>query len=162
MALTSGAWSKSTVTVAGKTYYMATCNVVWTGNSHNDAFTLKTPTGLNTSKPFQVYVNEDADTIDGSAVVVDLWGGFSSSFALAGDGASVTATDGFEIKPIEASVKATSGNVLCDPTLQTADVTDVHVKIPVLPYYAFNLDGGSTMAETAKTCDFRIIQEGNR
>lgn len=161
MALTQSAWSTTTV---GK-HLISTCTVAAT-TAENDAYTLKTPAELDTTKPFTVGLTFSG-TPDGSALPVDIWLGWSDDFALSGDGASVAATDGAKFKQIfDNVVGAVSGLVYVftiDPDLPVADVVTVaaiatgpKVRVPSAPYYAFNLNGASTLA--AETATWTIIQ----
>jgi len=161
MALTQSAWSVKTV----QQRMIATCTVVAT-TAENDAYTLKTPTGLNPTKPFTL-LYKAAATPDGQALPLDLWIGYGDDFVMSGDGANVVATNGAKFKQIfddvVLAVTPLIYTFLLDPDLPVADVVTVaaiatgpKVKIPVAPYYAFNLNGGSTLAATTHT--FTIIQ----
>lgn len=165
MALTQSNWSSSSVNGA----YKATCTVVST-TSENDAYTLKTPNrkeGFDPSKKFTLLYSAAA-TPDGQALPLDIWIGHSDSFNLSGDGANVVATGtGANFKQIfddvVLAVAPISYAFAIEPDLNVADVvtvaaiaTGAKVKVPSAPYYAFNLDGGSTLAATTHT--FTIIQ----
>ena len=162
MALTQSDWTIKTVN--GK--MVATCTVAST-TAEKDAYTKKTPKELDPTKPWTLIYSAAAEP-DGQALPLDLWIGYSDSFALSGDGANVVATGtGAEFKSIfddlRTAVSPKGFTFLLDPDLPVADVvtlaaiaTGLKVKIPVAPYYAFNLDGGSTLAATTHT--FLIIQ----
>lgn len=156
MALTQGAWT--TKSVAGR--LVATCNVAFT-TAENDAYTLKTPSALDTSKPWTLIV-KPAATADGVALPVDLWIGYGDDFALSGDSTTVAATSGAEFKNIiDDASAATARAVFIDPTLAQTEVVAIATgglksRVPVAPYYAINLDGASTL--NATNCDFYIIQ----
>lgn len=161
MALTQGAWSSKTVNGV----MVASCTVVST-TAESDAYTLKTPTTLNPRKPWFLVYYASA-TPDGQALPLDIWMGFDSDFAITGDSTTVAATSGVQFKQIfDDVVLAVTPLFYCfemDPALPVADVVTVaalttgpKVRIPVAPYYAFNLDGGSTLA--AVTHYFKIIQ----
>lgn len=160
MALTQSAWTESSV----NGFYTASCTVAAT-TAENDAYTLKTPAGLDGTKPFTVYLTFSG-TPDGDALPVDIWLGYSDDFALSGDGATVAATDGGYYKQIfDNCVGAVGKNYsfVIDPELPVADVVTVaaiatgpKVRIPAAPYYAFNLNGASTLA--AETATWRIVQ----
>jgi len=161
MALTQSAWTEKTV----NDRYVATCTVTATV-AENDAYTLKTPKGLNTSKAFTLLLSFSG-TPDGSALPLDVWIGYDDTFALSGDGASVVATNGAQFKSIfddvVLAVSPLTYMFVLDPAQTVADVVTVaaiatgpKVRIPVAPYYAFNLDGASTLA--AETATWRIIQ----
>lgn len=161
MALTQSAWTDTTV----DGLFVSVCTVAST-TAENDAYTLKTSTGLDPTIPWELYYTASA-TPDAQALPFDLYVGFSSSFAIAGDGATVAATDGVKFKQIfddvVTGVDPVSINFLMDPDAQKADVVTIaavasHPKIhvPIAPYYAFNLNGGSTLAAVTHT--FRIVQ----
>jgi len=161
MALTQSAWTEKTV----NGFYTAVSTVAAT-TAENDAYTLPTPRGLDPKKPWMLLYKAD-DTPDGQALPLDVWVGFSNNFALSGDGANVVATDGAEYKSIFDDVVLAVDKYYAfafDPAQVVADVVTVaaiatgpKVKIPVAPYYAFNLDGGSTLAATTHT--FQIVQD---
>ena len=162
MALTIGNWTEKTV----NRLYRATCNVAFT-TAETDAYTLKTPNGgLDTTKPWTLIVAAAA-TADGAALPLDIWVGHDDDFLLSGQGASVVATNGGMFKQICDDVVLAVTTIefvfLMEPQLAVADVVTVaaqntgfKINIPVAPYYAFNLDGGSTL--NATNCDFTIIQ----
>lgn len=156
MALTQGTWTTKSI---GNHVHMM-CNVAFT-TAENDAYTLKTPAALDPKRPWTLIVTPAA-TADGSALPLDLWIGTDTDFALSGDGASVVATSGAEYKNICDDVSAATGRVISmDPEGRLADVTAIatgglKIKVPIAPYYAFNLDGSTTL--NATNCDFCIIQ----
>jgi hypothetical protein len=162
MALTQGAWTRKS---SSKNSMIITCNVAFT-TAENDAYTLKTPADLDPTKQWTLLL-KCAATPDGQALPLDLWGGYTSSFALTGDSTTVAATDGVKIKQVFDDVVLAVTPLIYeftfDPILPVADVVTVaaigsgaKVRIPVLPYYAFNLNGGSTL--NATNADFTIIQ----
>lgn len=163
MALTQSVWTERFVNGVWK----ASCTVVST-TAENDAYTLKTPTNLDPTKPWTLFYSA-ADTPDGAALPLDLWIGYSDSFALSGDGANVVATGtGSNYKSVMddvvLAVSPIAYSFQFDPDLAVADVvtvaaiaTGLKAKVPVAPYYAFNLDGGSTLAATTHT--FTIVQK---
>ena len=164
MALTQGSWNIQKSSDKGTSIWK--CNVAFT-TAENDAYTLKTPKELDTTKAWTLLISAAA-TPDGQALPVDLWGGYNSSFALSGDGANVVAASGFKIKEVlnDAVLAVTPlvYQITFDPNLPVADVVTVaaigsglKVRIPILPYYAINLNGGSTL--NATNCDFYIIQQ---
>ena len=154
MALTQGAWTESFV----NGLYVAKCTVVST-TAENDAYTLKTPAdGLDPSKQWTLHYTSSA-TPDGQALPLDLWVGFSDKFVLSGDGGTVAATadTGSNYKQIYDDVVLAVTPIvysfIMDPYQQVADVVTVaaiatgnKIKVPIAPYYAFNVDGGSTLA----------------
>ena len=161
MALTKSAWTGKRVN--GK--LVASCTVA-VGATETDAYTLKTPDDLDTKKPFTVLVSYLA-TPDGQATPLDIWLGYDTDFILSGQGANVVATHGAFYKQIfDDTVLAVSPVVyafVIDPTLPVADVVAVSaiatgpkVRVPSVPYYAFNVNGGSAMVNT--THYYTIIQ----
>jgi len=164
MAVTQGAWSVSSV----NGFKVIQCDVALTGSdSETDTYTLKTPKDLNPEKQWLLFLTFN-DTPDGQALPVDLWYGYSDSFALSGQGANVVAADGAQHKQIlDDCVSAVSGIEMVwimDPHTTVADdVTynagvSANVKTPIAPYYAFALDGGSALT-TARTATWTIIQK---
>jgi len=163
MALTQSAWTEKFVNGV----YTAKCTVVST-TAENDAYTKKTPSNLDPSKPWTLFYSAAA-TPDGQALPLDLWVGYDPAFDLSGDGANVVATGtGSNYKSlyddVVLAVSPIAYSFAFDPLQQVADVVTVaaiatgnKVKIPVAPYYAFNLDGGSTLAATTHT--FVITQK---
>ena len=163
MALTQGAWTTQLSGDSG--FYVTKCNVAFT-TAENDAYTLKTPRLLDTTKQWTMLL-ACAATPDGSALPLDIWGGYGDSFALSGDGATVAATNGVLIKQVFDDVVLAVSPLIYqftfDPDLPVADVVTVSaiatgpkIRIPIMPHYAFNLDGASTL--NATNCDFTIIQ----
>lgn len=163
MALTQSGWTPKS-SKNGRSQ-MWSCTVTAT-TAENDAYTLKTPSELDTTKPFTVGLVFSA-TPDGQALPIDIWVGFDDSFVLSGDGASVVATRGAKFKQLfDDCVLAVTPLIytfLIDPTLIVADVVTVaaiatgpKIKVPPAPYFAFNLNGGSTLA--AATATWYIVQ----
>ena len=162
MALTIGDWTEKTV----NRLYRATCNVAYTA-AETDAYTLKTPNGgLNPTKPWTLIVAAAA-TPDGSALPLDIWVGHDDDFLLSGQGSNVVAVNGGMFKQICDDVVLAVTTVeyvfLMEPQLAVADVvaaasidSGFKINIPVAPYYAFNLDGGTALNVT--NSDFTIIQ----
>ena len=160
MALTQSAWSSKTVNGLA----IHTCTVTAT-TAENDAYTLKTPAELDVKKPWTLVVKTSAAS-DGAAVPLDLWVGYSKNFALSGDSTTVAATDGVNFKQITDDIGYSAASSACfyfDPQQAVTDVVTIaaiasgyKVKIPIAPFYAFNLDGGSTLL--AHTATYVIIQ----
>jgi len=161
MALTQSAWTDSKV----GTLYNSSCTVIGDG-SLLDVYTLKTSTDLDPTKPWLLYVTMAA-TADAEAVPLEIWVGYSSSFALTGDDSTLAATDGAVFKQIYDDVVLAVDplkyvfNMV--PGLKVADVVAVaniatgnKIGVPIAPYYAFCLNGGSAL--TATTYTFRIVQ----
>lgn len=165
MALTQSAWAVTTINKTGNPKTKAVCTVTAT-TAENDAYTLKTPPQIDTTKPYTLFVQYSA-TPDAVATPLDLWVGFGDDFALSGDGANVVATSGAKFKQIfDDTVLAVTPLVysfLIDPSLPVADVVTVaaiatgpKVRVPGASAHAFNLNGGSTLA--AATHTYTIIQ----
>ncbi len=164
MALTQSAWADESV----NGLLVLTCTVLQT-STETDAYTLKTPARtIDGTKPWSLYYWASA-TADGEALPVDIWLGYEDDFVLSGQGASVVARHGGMYKQIMddgvlAIVNFEYGH-LFDPNLRKADVVTVgaiasglKANIPASPYYAFNLDGGSTL-NNAITVNWRIVQQ---
>ena len=158
MALTQGAWAPQNI--KNSKFQLWKCNVAFT-TAENDAYTLATPSTLDPSKQWTLMV-KPAATADGSALPLEIYVGFDSSFAISGDGVTVAATNGALFKTVVDDVSAaTMRSIVFDPNQQVADVTAIatggmKVKVPIAPYYAFNLNGASTL--NATNCDFYIMQ----
>lgn len=159
MASVAGAWTEKTV----NGLWRATCNVVYT--SVRDAYTLKTPDNLDSSRSWQLIISAAA-TPDGSAVPLDLWVGHDTDFVLSGDNPTVATNGGLFVQltdDINLAVTTIEHIFLLDPYLAVADVvtiaaiaTGYKVKVPIAPYYAIALNGATTMATTNN--DFTIVQ----
>lgn len=154
--LTKGAWTKSK---QGKCNVF-TCTVTATTADY-DIYTNKTPADLDPNKPWTLFVNTAAATLDDTvaAIPVDLYIGFDTTFALTANNAP-TVTGGVLYKEdIFDDVRTTVGAIQMHPNLAVAeDVAGVAAKcyVPVAPYYAFNLDAAS--AVSAGDCTFKIVQ----
>ena len=164
MALTQSSWSE--VTVNG---YKVLTNTVTATTAENDAYTLKTPNSLDTSKPWYLALTFSG-TPDGSALPVEIWTGFSDDFAVSGDAGSITATDGGKFKQISddivLAVTTLKHTFVMDPNRTLADIDLVanildgyHIKTPDAPYYAFNCNGASTLASVTMT--FTVAQRAS-
>ena len=139
--------------------------------AEHDAYTkwLDTRTlGLNPYKAFSL-IYYAADTPDGQALPLDIWISWDGHTEISGDNSTVACAVGAKFKQIfDDVVLAIDDTPLAyvwnlDPDLAVADVVTVSaiatgpkVKIPSVPYYAFNANGGSTLAAT--THYFKIIQ----
>ena len=162
MALTQGAWSEDWVA----DIYKATCAVVST-TGENDAYTLKTPANLDGSKEWTLFY-QASGTPDGSALPLEVFVGFTDNFVVTGDAGTIGATDGSVFKDIFDDVVLAVAPLIyswkMSPNLGVADVVTVaaiasgaKVNMPVAPYYAFNLNGASTLAAVTHT--FTITQK---
>jgi hypothetical protein len=160
MALTQSEWSVKTV----NKHLVMSCTVAAT-TAEYDAYTLKTPKDLDPTKPWILSVVTSA-TPDGSALPLDLWVGYADDFALTTE--PVSATSGYQFKSIfDDIVLAVTPIEYCfymDPESPVADVVTVaaiasgpKVRVPVAPYYIFNLDGTSTL--NAHTATWTIVQK---
>ena len=163
MALTQSAWTE---VLSSSNIYTASCTVVAT-TAENDAYTLKTSTDLDSTKPFTLYYSASV-TPDAQALPMEIYVGHSASFAITGDGATIGATDGGKalqlMDDVVLAVAPLNYVFDLDPDLGIAPVVTVGAiatglknKIPVAEYYAFNLNGGSTLA--AATHTFIITQD---
>ena len=166
MALTQVAWTKATE----GNQLVVSCSVTAT-TAENDAYTKWLDTkkmGLDPYKPFTLIYYASA-TPDGQALPLDMWIAWDGGTEISGDGANVVCAVGAKFKQIfDDVVLAVDDTPLAyafvlDPNLPVADVVTVaaiatgpKVKIPSMPYYAFNANGGSTLA--AVTHYFKIIQ----
>ncbi len=162
MALTQGAWTKKTV----NGFIRMTCNVAFEA-TETDAYTLKTPTELDPTKSWDLIIAA-AVTPDGQALPLDIWVGHDSDFVLSGQGASVVATNGgmykqlcddvvLAVTTVEYVFHMEPGLAVADVVTVAAIATGFKANIPIAPYYAFNLDGGSVLIAT--NMDFTIIQK---
>ena len=165
MALTQTEWT----TTSSNGFLVHECTITAT-TAENDAYTLKTPIALDPEKQWLLSMAcTGATAPDASALPVDLWAGYQDDFVLSGDGANVVATHGYKVKQIlDDCVSAVSGVhlfwVMDSNTTVADDVTYnagvmANVKTPVAPYYAFSLNGGSTLAAVATV--WKIIQKIN-
>jgi len=160
MALTQSAWTDTTV----DGQFISTCTVIATTNE-TDAYTLKTTTGLNPELPWKLIFHSIAAG-DGQALPLEIYVGYSASFALSGQGASVVVTDGALFSQLYDDVRPAVGaggalTFLMSPDTEVVDVVTTtnnpaKMQIPVAPRYAFNLNGGSALVATTHT--FIIIQ----
>jgi hypothetical protein len=163
MALTQSAWTEKYV----NGLYVAECNVIAT-TAESDAYTKKTPANLEPDKEWTLffYSTIAAD----NTVPIDLWVGYSDNFLMSGDSTTVTATDGTNYKQImDDAVAAIAGNPyvwIMDPNLAVADVvtaaaigSGLKIKVPVAPYYAFNIDGATLVATTSY---WKIVQKQDK
>ncbi len=164
MSLTQSAWTDSSV----NGLLILTCTVLQT-STETDAYTLKTPARtIDGTIPWNLFYWASA-TADGEAMPIDIWLGYEDNFALSGQGASLVAVNGGMYKQILddgvlAIVNFEYGH-LFDPNLRKADVVTVaaiasgyKANIPAAPYYAFNIDGGSTLNDSI-TMNWRIVQQ---
>ena len=162
MALTQSAWTSKTA----NGFIVHTCTVAQTA-SETDAYTLKTPAKFNPEKQWELYLTFSGEP-DGEALPVDLWMGFSDDFALSGQGASVIATDGAKVKQILNDCESADDGITylvwtMDPYSTVADDVTfnagviANVKVPIAPYYAFAVDGGTELL--AVTATWKIVQK---
>ena len=160
---TRGAWSSTTVNGV----LVATCtSAVVTAETYYDVSTLKTPTTLNPRKPWTLFY-QASDTPDGQALPMDIFVGFAGDFSVTANNDAAATSGGF-FKQVHSDVVLfiTASNlwlpILFDPDLGVDDVvtagltTGFKCKIPVAPYYAFNLNGGSVLP--ARSHYFKIVQ----
>ena len=166
MSLTQSAWSDT----SANGLLVSSCTVQAT-TGETDAYTLKTSKKLDPTRPFYVSL-ECSATPDAQALPADIWTGWSDVFALSGQGASVVSTvssveTGAKFKQffddVVLAVTTLNYVFLFDPDLAVADVVAVSaiatgpkIKIPVAPYYVFNLNGDTTL--NAHIATWRVIQ----
>jgi hypothetical protein len=166
-ANTPSVWTESRVGYTGGSLYKATCTVL-ADAANTDASTLKTPIGLNVRRPWTLILS-CATTPDGQALPFEIWGGTSDAFVMSLTAGS--ATGGVYLKQLSddvvLSVAATPQAFTIIPNTSPNDnvadivtiaaiATGFRVRVPVMPYYAFNLNGGSTLAAVVTT--YTIIQ----
>ena len=164
-AQTQTAWT--TTHLRGFNIYSSTA----TTDANNEVnWSLKTPTSLDTSKPWSLVVSASAAQ-DGAAAPLMIWGGYSDDFALAGTTARATATDGTQIGELTddlgygaavagmnfAMTPGSSG--LANVVTIAAVATGMRHNLPVYPYYAFELMADDAATLLAHTLTFKIIQE---
>ena len=164
-AQTQTAWT--TTHLRGFNVYSSTA----TTDANNEVnWSLKTPTSLDTSKPWSLVVSASAAQ-DGAAAPLMLWGGYSDDFALAGTTARATATDGVQIGELTddlgygaavagmnfAMTPGSSG--LANVVTIAALATGLRHNVPIFPYYAFELMADDAATLLAHTLTFKIIQE---
>jgi hypothetical protein len=166
-ANTPSVWTESRVGYTGSSLYKATCTVL-ADIANTDASTKPTPQGLNVRKPWSLILS-CATTPDGQALPFEIWGGTSDSFVMSTSAGSATA--GVYLKQLSddvvLSVAATpqifqiipntfQNDAIADIVTIAAIATGFRVRVPVMPYYAFNLNGGSVLAAVITT--YTIIQ----
>ena len=166
MALTQNAWATTT----SNGYNKFECTVVHT-TSESDAYTLRTPSALDGSRPW-VLQGHTAIAADNAALAVDVWLGFNNDFALSGDTTAVTAgSNGVRYKEIMDDARTALPTYrfawLMDPKLPVADVvtlaaidTGLKVRMPEAPYYSISLNGDTLIATTATWTIFQKIEGG--
>jgi len=164
MALTKSAWTRASV--GNQT--VVSCNVIAT-TAENDAYTLALDMkkwGLDPQKPFTLFYYTSA-TPDAQALPLDVFIGYADDFAVTGDSTTIGATSGSKFKQIFDDVVLAVTPLIysfaINPSLPVADVVTVaaigsgaKVTVPPAPYYAFNANGGSTLA--AATHYFKVVQ----
>ena len=163
-ANTASAWTESRVGYSGGSLYKATCTVL-ADTANTDAATLKTPIGLNTRRPFTL-VYSAATTPDAQALPFEIWCGTGDDFAVSNGASAATATSGvFGVQLCDDVVLAVAalpyafqltpsnfdGGNLANIVTVAAIATGFRCRIPIAPYYAWNLNGGSTLAAVVST-----------
>jgi len=162
---TQSAWVSKTV----NNHFTSVCTVL-ADATKNDSYTLQTPAGLDTNRPFTVSVTFSG-TPDGEALPIDIWASWSDDGALDAEDPP-TSTTAVKVKQIlDDCVLAVSGlqyTVAIVPhsggsTLNKADnvavatlSTGLTANVVPAPYYIFNLNGGSSLA--AETATWRLTQ----
>lgn len=171
-ASTISAWTESVVGYNG-TLYTASCTILQ-AVANTATMTNKTPRGLNVRRPWTLVVYGSAAIDAGQTPVLELWGGHSDDFSPTNttDGLATTAaTDGAKILDLCDSVVGALSTApyffhmvpIVGQAQQVANVVTVaaiatgfKVGIPVLPYYAFGIQGDTTL--DAVTVTYKIIQ----
>lgn len=166
MALTQTAWAAKSV---GK-HVVVSCSVTAT-TAENDAYTKwldMKKMGIDPNKSYSLVYYASA-TPDGQALPLDLWISWDGQTEISGDGATVACAVGAKFKQVfDDVVLAIDDTPLAyvinfDPNQAVADVVTVaaiatgpKVKVPSVPYIAFNANGGSTLAAVIHY--FKVIQ----
>ncbi|KKM58098.1 hypothetical protein LCGC14_1549920, partial [marine sediment metagenome] len=157
MSLTQSEWTKESV----NGFLVLTCTVLQT-STETDAYTLKTPANtVDGTRPWRLSHTSSAAPETG-ALPVDIWIGYDDDFALSGQDTSLVAASGAFYKSIndegQGAVLDVEYSYLIDPNLGIADIvalTDIgkgyKVNVPAAPYYAFNFDGTSVLADAVTT-----------
>jgi len=138
---------------------------VLTDTANQQVWTKKTPAELDPTKPWMLVVSNSAE-LDGQAIPLDIYLGYSDKAALAGTSA-ITATDAVKFQQLIDDIGYASPTVprafLFAPDLRVANVvtvaaiaTGLKSNIPAAPYYLFNCAGATTVA--AVTVTFLLIQ----
>jgi hypothetical protein len=153
--------------VSAKEYLVAQCTVT-TDASQEVLFTLKTPKELDTSKPYTLIVDADADQ-DGAAAPIAIYVGYDDTFALAGTTARCTVTKGCiygEITDDLGYAAAASVAFWMNPGLSVANVvtiaavaTGMKFLSPTAPYHAFEMYAADGATLEVFTATFTIIQK---
>lgn len=163
-------WVESRVGYSGGTLYKAVSTIA-VATANTDAATKPTPRGLDVRRPWSLTISCSV-TPDAQALPFEVWYGTADDFVMAnGDGAgAMTATSGVFGKQLcDDIVLAVAAlpycfefvpsnypQALADIVTVAAIATGFRVRVPIMPYYAFNFNGGSTLA--AETATFRILQ----
>ncbi len=158
MAYSQGSWVKSTV--EGRLVLKCT---VTTTTSETDIVTAPTPANsLDPTKPWILVVNAAGTDISDSSAPVDIYMGFSSTFATTSLSSTVTVTDGYEVaSDVMDNVSDEALVVTVNPNRTAAKVQSVtgtagEVNAGTAPFYAINIDNGGS-AKAADTI-FYIVQ----
>ena len=89
-----------------------------------------------------LWVNPEAATLDSAATKIDMYGGFSTDFALSVSNQTVTVTDGCILNDgtaIETDVQSSCAVIEFDPDKTIADTANISYKLPKVPYVAFTV-----------------------
>ncbi len=162
---TISAWKESTV----NGFYFASCTALTDANNEIN-YTNKTPSGLDTSKPWTLVVSASAAQ-DGAAAPLMVWGGYADDFAISGTTARATATNGVQLGELsdDLGFAAAVAGVAFSMTPGTSGLanivtiasvaTGMRFNVPKMPYYAFELMADDAATLLAHTLTFRIIQK---
>lgn len=173
-ANTRSAWTEKRVGYTSGSLYIASCTVLSAVANWN-AYTYKTPRGLDVKRPWTLVHYSSADPSAGETPKLNLWGGYADDFEVAntsGMVATATATSGSKIieliddlTTIISTLPAViqlipncfnDGGAVANVVTVAAIATGLKVRIPLLPYYAVGID--STAVLDATTAYYYIIQ----
>jgi hypothetical protein len=173
-ANTRSAWTEKRVGYTSSSLYIAECTVLAAVANWN-AYTVKTPRGLDVRRPWTLVAYYSADPDPSDTAVLSLWGGYSDDFVVAntsGMTAAATATDGAKVKQLLddcTTIISTlpyvgqltpncfdDGGAVADVVTIAAIATGLKARIPLMPYYSIGIDSGSVLA--AETGYYKIIQ----
>ncbi len=144
MALTRSAWTSKSVN--GR--LVLECNVAYETDDRN-INTVKTPDTLDPTKPWTLHVNTTGETIDGTALPVDIYSGYAENFSVTGDQTITVVNGGVAYADCIDDVKSTLESFTVLPDLAAARVQGTvgavsgYGAVGIAPYYAFDLDGST-------------------
>ena len=162
MAIDQNAWTDKTV----NGFMVAKCTFA-SDATIKDTYTFKIPAGLiDGTKPWVMFLSA-AGTLDAQAVPLDIWVGYDDNFALASAEPITATSGGFYKRLVDDCVLAVTTNehvYYMHPDLGVADVVTVaaiaagyKINCPAAPYYAFAIDGGTSIS--ADAISVRVVQK---